>query len=120
MPDNFAAGEMDADLATPPITSETMGARMKISVAHPGEGVHQDLQEPYLMPSVHGRNGSTERTVPGIVQTPLGGMMPGPFAIPPAVVVGMDYRAPVPEEAGPFAIGVGDSFPEGCPIPFGQ
>ena len=113
---SFAAGEEDAVAPAPPI--ETMGARYGIGVAHPGRGAHEPQVEPYLLQPVTGRNGSTERTVPGIVLTPLGGMMPGPFAIPPAVPFIEDYRAPVPNEAGPFTNGIGDGFPEGCPVPF--
>jgi hypothetical protein len=117
--DNFTEGESDADTGAPPI--ETMGARYGINVKLPqtGRGAHEQQTEPYLMPSVHGRNGSLERTVPAIVQTPLGGMMPGPNAIPPAIVVGSGYFAvPEPGEGRPFGAGIGDSYPEGCPVPW--
>src|SRR5665647_465802 len=108
---NFAAGESDADTGAPPI--ETMGARYGISISQPGRGDPNPQVEPYLMPSVQGRNGSMERTVPGIVQTPLGGLMPGPNAIPPAIVVGSGYaQVPEPGEVQPFESGVVDGFPE--------
>lgn len=113
---SFTAGESDADIGAPPV--ETMGARYGIKVSQPGRGAHEQQTEPYLMPSVQGRNGSMERTVPGIVQTPLGGMMPGPFAIAPAIVVGSGYfHVPEPGQARPFDSGVADGYPEGCPVP---
>lgn len=113
---SFTAGESDADTGAPPI--ETMGARYGISVSQPGRGDPNPQVEPYLMPSVQGRNGSTERTVPGIVQTPLGGMMPGPNAIAPAIVVGSGYfHVPEPGQVRPFDFGVQDGYPEGCPVP---
>jgi hypothetical protein len=121
MPDNFTAGETDADMAMPPIaapeSSEMLGARLGVRVAHPGPPSPDPISEPYLMPSVAGRNGSTEKVDPAIVQTPLGGMMPGPNAIAPAVVVGQDYRAPVPDEAHGWGAGIRDGYPEGSPIP---
>lgn len=116
MGDNFTAGEADADTQAPPV--ETIGAHYGISVSNPGRGAHEPQQEPYLMPSVHGRNGSTERVDPAITQTPLGGLMPGPNAIAPAVVVGTDYRAPDHGDVGGFDSGVIDGFPEGCPVPY--
>lgn len=116
----FDVGVQDADDDTPPITSETMGARNQITVARLGRGDHEPLREPYLMPSVHYRNGNMERVDPAITQTPLGGMMPGPFAIPPAVVVGNDWHAPYPEEATEFDMGIEDAWPDGVPIPYGS
>lgn len=119
MSDNFAAGEVDSDQGAPPI--ETMGARYGISEIQPasqGRGEHEPQQEPYLMPSVHGRNGSMERVDPAITLTPLGGMMPGPFAIAPAIPDVSDYRAPVPDEAHPFDEGIVDGYPEGAPFPY--
>lgn len=119
MADNFTSGEADAYGAVgPPITQEEpLGARLSITVAHPGP-ISEPTQEPYLMPSVAGRHGSMEKVSPSIVQTPLGGMVPGPFAIPPATVVGTDYRAPVPDEDAGFFSGITDGYPEGAPIPF--
>lgn len=111
---NFDAGESDSDTAGPPITQEQIGPRMAIKVAHPGPP-SMPTQVPYLMPSVAGRNGSMERVDPSIVQTPLGGMMPGPNAIAPAVMAGQVGAFPVSE--GQFGQGVADSYPEGCPIP---
>lgn len=118
MSDSFSGGESDAAGAGGP-QIETMGAsyRIRAKLPGPGRGEHQQLKEPYLMPPYHGRNGSNERTVPAIVQTPLGGMMPGPNAIPPAIVVGQDYRAPVPNEDGGWHSGIIDAYPEGCPVP---
>ena len=114
MADNFGIGEEDSDLPAPPF--ETQGARYGISVSQPGRGVHEQQVEPYLMPSIHGRNGSLERVDPSIVQTPLGGLMPGPFAIPPAVPAGNIGAFPVSDD-GAFGMGVNDSWPEGSPVP---
>lgn len=115
---SFALGE-DEPQGQP---IETMGARYGIGntkLPQTGRGEHVQQTEPYLMPSVHGRNGSLERVDAGITQTPLGGLMPGPNAIAPAVVVGSGYFAvPEPGEGGPFASGVADGFPEGCPVPY--
>ena len=118
MSDNFTEGEMDSD--APPIASETMGARMHISVNRPSAGVQEHLTEPYLMPTIHSRNGDMEVVMPSIVQTPLGGMMPGPNAIAPAVLGGQVGAFPLPEggvERSEFSMGVSDGFPEGSPVP---
>lgn len=115
MADNFTAGEADADTGAPPI--ETMGARYGVTEAMPGRGAHEPQVEPYLMPSVAGRNGSMERVADSIGLTPLGGMMPGPFAIPPAIVVGSGAW-PVPEDGNEFHAGIADGYYDGCPIPF--
>lgn len=114
---SFTAGESDADSPTPPITREVMGPRcgIRVTQAQSGRGDHQQLVEPYLMPPYHGRNGSNERAAPGITLTPLGGMMPGPNAIAPAVMGGHVGAFPVSE--GEFGQGVSDSYPEGCPVP---
>ena len=113
-PDDFAGGEEDAAGAlAPPI--EAMGARYGISVAQPGRGGHEPLVDSYLMPSVAGRHGSMEKVDPSIVQTPLGGMVPGPDAIAPAVMAGEVGAFPV-RDIG-FGSGVVDGYPEGCPVP---
>jgi hypothetical protein len=114
MADSFVTGEDDAESSAPSI--ETMGARYGIKVSQPGRGDHQDLTEPYLMPSVHGRNGSLEKVDPAITQTPLGGMMPGPYAIAPAVPAG-NVGAFHCNDNGGFGSGVIDGYPEGAPIP---
>jgi hypothetical protein len=116
MADSFAAGEADSNTAGAPITQEVIGPRMKITVAQPGSGAqaHQ-TSEPYLMPTVAGRHGSMERVAASITQTPLGGLMPGPNAIAPAVMAGHVGAFPVSE--GQFGQGVGDGYPEGCPVP---
>lgn len=115
--DNFAAGEADAAGAPGP-RQETMGAMYKITMAMDGRGAHEPLVEPYLMPPYHGRNGSNERTVPAITLTPLGGMMPGPDAIAPAIPSGsVGAFLHQPQETGGFSSGVRDGFPEGCPVP---
>ena len=116
MGDNFNAGEVDADSGAPQI--ETMGARYGISetrFAPAGRG-EPSQPEPYLMPTVHGRNGSTEIVDPAITQTPLGGMMPGPYAIAPAVMAGEVGAFPVSDHGG-FGSGVIDGYPDGVPIP---
>jgi len=115
---DFEIGIQDDDHNAPPISREMLGARNQITVARLGRGAHEPLQEPYLMPSVQYRNGNMERVAPGITQTPLGGMMPGPFAIAPAIVVGNDWHAPYPEEATEFTMGIEDGYPEGVPIPY--
>lgn len=119
MADNFDIGEMDADAGAPPI--ETMGARYGINgvtLPQTGRGGHEQLRDDYLMPTVKGRNGSTERTEPGIVQTPLGGMVPGPNAIAPAIPSGSVGAATfVPNEDRGFGAGVLDGYGEGCPVP---
>lgn len=115
---NFQYGGMESDMGAPPI--ETMGARYGIGVVmpvYPQRGAPGPLVEPYLMPPYHGRNGSNERTVPAIVQTPLGGMVPGP-ALPPPIVHGAVGAAMVPgHEAMEFTMGIGDGWPEGFPVP---
>lgn len=119
MADNFAAGEGDADMGAPPI--ETMGARYgigNVTIPQTGRGDPNPQIDTYLMPPYHGRRGSNERVVPAIVQTPLGGLMPGPNAIAPAIpsgAVGTALHAP--NEDGGFGSGVIDGFPEGCPVP---
>lgn len=116
---NFAAGEADADMGAPPI--ETMGPRYGINgvtLPQTGRGEPGPLVEPYLVPPYHGRHGSNERVTPSIVLTPLGGMMPGPNAIPPAIpsgAVGTALHAPN-EDMG-FGSGVWDAWPEGSPVP---
>jgi hypothetical protein len=113
----FARGESEAyNTGGPTITSETMGAPTGITASRPGPPSPDPLAVPYLMPSVHGRNGSMEKVDPSIVHTPLGGMMPGPFAIAPAVPVN-DFRAPVPDAIHGWDAGVRDGYPEGCPVP---
>jgi hypothetical protein len=114
----FATGEAESmNTAGPSISSETMGASYNVKVANPGPPSPDPLSEPYLMPTVHGRNGSMEKVDPAIVQTPLGGMMPGPLAIAPAIVPPTGWTQPVPDEEHGWYAGVGDSFPEGCPVP---
>jgi hypothetical protein len=117
MADGFLQGEQEAAgaLSPPP---ETMGARYHISVAQPGRGAHEHLSTPpYLVPSVHYRNGNMERVAPSITLTPLGGMMPGPAMPPPQLDI-TDYRQPIPDQAGPFTTGIADAWPEGAPVPF--
>jgi hypothetical protein len=115
--DNFAVGESEADMGGPNITRECMGPRCGISVtmAHSGRGEPAVPLQPYLMPSVAGRHGSMEKVDPAITLTPLGGMVPGPDAIAPAVMAGHVGAFPVSE--GNFGAGVADSYPEGCPVP---
>ena len=108
------------DAVSPPI--ETMGARYGIGVmsVHGGaRGAHQPQQSPYLMPSVKMRNGGTERVADSIGLTPLGGLMPGPNAIAPAVRVGgVGITFPMATgEPVDFHQGVSDSWPEGSPVP---
>lgn len=115
--DTFQEGETGDNPPTPPITSETMGASYGVKAIRPQRGVQEHLSEPYLMPSVHGRNGSLEKVDPAIVHTPLGGMMPGPNAIPPALPIHGVGEFPMPPERGPFGEGVVDGWPEGPPVP---
>ena len=119
MADNFTAGEQDADVIAPPV--ETMGPRFGINgvtLPQTGRGDHEQLVEPYLMPAYHGRHGSNERVDPAITLTPLGGMVPGPNAIAPAIPSGSVGAATfVPNEDRGFGSGVWDAYPEGCPVP---
>lgn len=87
MPDNFAVGETDDDNSAPPI--ETYGARYGINVKLPqtGRGEHNHLSEPYVMPSVQGRNGGYETFLPAAVIAPTDGLNPE-FAINPAIPFG--------------------------------
>ena len=111
---NFGAGEADANTAGASITQEVIKPRLAIKVSRPGPA-SPDVQVPYLMPPVSSRNGSMERAADPITLTPLGGLMPGPYAIPPAVMSGHVGAFPVSE--GEFGQGVQDSYPEGCPVP---
>lgn len=113
---SFGIGEEDADLGAPPI--ETMGARYGIreTMAVPAGRGEPAQPEPYLMPTTHYVDGNMETTVPGIAYTPLGALMPGPFAIPPAVMAGEVGAFPTSDH-GEFGLGVADGFPEGCPVP---
>jgi hypothetical protein len=116
MAGNFEEGQAEAAGAlAPPV--ETMGARYGIKVAQFGRGVHEHLSVPYLLQSVHYRNGNMERVAPAITLTPLGGMMPGPAMPAPQLDI-TDYRKPIPDQAGPFTTGIGDGYPEGAPVPF--
>jgi hypothetical protein len=112
---SFVEGEQDA-AGAPGQPFETQGARYGIQVVRPQRGVQERLTEPYLMPPVAGRNGSTERSAPAITLTPLGGMMPGPLAIAPAVPHGNVGAFPTSDD-GAFGSGVIDSWPEGAPVP---
>jgi hypothetical protein len=119
--DNFTTGEMEADAGGPSVSAqESIGASYKIVTTVPGSrGAHVQQRSDYLMPSVKGRNGSTEKVDPAIVQTPLGGMMPGPNAIAPAIPSGSVGAATfVPNEDKGFGAGVLDGYTEGCPVPF--
>jgi hypothetical protein len=115
---NFQSGEMDSDSLFP--APEIMGPRFGIGVtkvAYPERGYQGYLTEPYLLPPYHGRHGSNERTMPGIVQTPLGGMMPS-MAVPPPVIHGSVGATMIPgHEPMEFTMGIGDGWPEGCPVP---
>jgi hypothetical protein len=119
MPSEFEVGEVEATQGPTPAAPETIGARYGIHEtryrALPEVGLQKHLTEPYLMPTVHGRNGSLEKVDPAIVQTPLGGLMPGPMAIPPAVPAGQVGAFPVKQTT--FGQGVADSWPDGCPVP---
>lgn len=119
MSNGFGAGESDADRPSPPITQETMGPRcgIRVTQAQSGRGEHNAQREPYLLPSVHYVNGNMETVAPKITLTPLGGMVPGPNAIAPALPDVTDYRAPVPDEAHGFDAGITDGYPEGAPVP---
>lgn len=119
MPDNFEAGEVDADSGAPAI--ETMGARYGISETQPvsqGRGGHEHYSEPYLMPKAPTPwNG--EPVVPAIQLTPLGGQMPGPNAIAPALpITGVGTQTAFPcDEDGTFQTGIIDGWPDGVPVP---
>lgn len=117
MSDNFTLGESEADMASPGIAPEMAGPRCGISVTLPqtGRGEPDRPLPPYLMPTVAGRHGSMEKVDPAITLTPLGGMVPGPNAIAPAVMAGEVGAFPVSE--GNFGSGVADAYPEGCPVP---
>lgn len=95
---------------------EALGARYGVSVRHRGPGAPEMLKEPYLMPTYHGRNGSNEVTVPSIVQTPLGGLMPS-MAMPPPQIDGQKGGFPVGEDNGGFSSGVIDGWPDGVAVP---
>jgi hypothetical protein len=76
---------------------------------------------PYLLPSVHYRNGNMERVAPSITLTPLGGLVPGPNAIAPAVPsgnVGAVFSPDPSHERMEFGMGIEDSWPEGSPVPY--
>lgn len=116
--DNFGAGTSGDQVGGPPI--ETMGARYGISetlYAHGvSEGDHVPLRVNNPIQSVAWRNGSMETVAPSITQTPLGGLMPGPDAIAPAVMSGHVGAFPCSDD-GEFKSGVLDGFPEGPPVP---
>jgi hypothetical protein len=113
---NFQYGEMDSQTGSPPF--ETMGAVYSVQAVQQGRGYHDPLISQYMLQSITERNGSTERTVPGIVQTPLGGLMPGPFAVPPAVMAGQVGAAMIPgHETMEFTMGISDGWPDGSPVP---
>lgn len=119
MQSEFEEGAQDWTMPAPPI--EKIGPRYQIrpGVTRPGPTEETDrLSEPYLMPTVHGRNGSMEKVDPAITHTPLGAMMPGPFAIPPAIPSGVLGAQQVYEGAQGFDAGVADAFPEGSPVPY--
>jgi hypothetical protein len=115
---SFGTGEQDADLGAPPI--ETMGARYGIGEtlypAAASEGDHVPLQVDNPIQSVAWRNGSMETVAPSITQTPLGGLMPGPDAIAPAVMAGHVGAFPCSDDGG-FKSGLLDGYPEGPPVP---
>jgi hypothetical protein len=115
---NFVAGESGDDAGGPPI--ETIGARYGIGeTLYPSaasEGDHVPLRVNNPIQSVAWRNGSMETVAPSITQTPLGGLMPGPDAIAPAVMAGHVGAFPCSDEGG-FKSGVLDGFPEGPPVP---
>jgi hypothetical protein len=119
---SFRSGESGDDPAPPPY--ETMGASYGIkamSVHGGGRGEHVPQSVPYLMPQVTMRNGGTERVADAIGLTPLGGLMPGPNAIAPAVPAGQKGALFAPDDAHDsraFDSGVIDGYPEGCPVPF--
>jgi hypothetical protein len=104
MPDNFVQGEADSDALTPP--AETMGARYGISVRRPGVGAPDPQTEPYLMPSVTGRNGGNETFLPAQVQAPIA--LDPEFAISPALPVG-DVGLQMSPSGQPEAFGMGIS-----------
>jgi hypothetical protein len=115
----FSAGESGDN---GPSGQETMGARYGIGVmsVHGGaRGAHEPQTVPYLMPKVTMRNGGTERVADAIGLTPLGGLMPGPNAIAPAVVVGegTTFDSHDPEDNSQFKSGARDAWPEGFPVP---
>lgn len=115
---DFAMGESGDN---GPSGQETMGARYGIGVmqVHGTADGAPTPREPYLMPSVKYRNGGTERVADAIGLTPLGGLMPGPNAIAPAVPHGgVGTQAVWEYEGRPFDSGIIDGFPEGCPIPY--
>lgn len=121
MPGNgFAQGEAEAYNTAGPTENtvgEVLGSRYAINITRPSSrGAHEPQVEPYLLPSVHYRNGNMERVDPAIVHTPLGGMMPGPNAIAPAVMAGHVGAFPCSTD-GEFGQGVMDGWPEGPPVP---
>jgi len=117
---DFTAGE-SGDNAPDPITQEQMGAPTGITASlYPAGAAYGagPQRSAYLMPPYHGRNGSNERCAPGISLTPLGGLMPGPNAIAPAIPSGaVGAYLHEPAEDGGFQSGVIDSWPEGSPVP---
>jgi len=114
--DNFQTGMAEADSGQQ-VPQETEGARYGVVVRRPGPNAGPPLSEPYLMPTVASKNGDMEQVTPAIVHTPLGALLPGPQQIPPVVTAGVDYRQPIPPEAGGFDAGVRDGWPEGSPVP---
>lgn len=114
---DFAVGE-SGDNAPDPITQEQLGAPTGITASlYPAgsAGAHEPQTEPYLMPPSHSGGNVVP---PAIAQTPLGGMMPGPNAIAPAIPSGaVGAFLHQPAEDGGFQSGVIDSYPEGCPVP---
>lgn len=114
MPDSFSAGQSDADTGSPGF--ETMGARYGIKTVRPQRGIQENFTEPYLMPSVAGRNGSMEAVDPQIVHTPLGGIYASSFGAPPPQPDGNVGAFPVSDD-GEFGSGIRDGYPEGSPIP---
>lgn len=119
MSDDFAAGESGDN---GPDGFETMGARYGINVmsVHGGSrGAHEPQVSNYLMPLTTYRNGGTERVADAIGLTPLGGLMPGPNAIAPAIPHGgVGAQHVWSHESRPFDSGVIDGWPEGAPIPY--
>jgi hypothetical protein len=117
--ETFEQGQSEADRGGPVIAQETLGAPTGITARRPNRPVVQ-LSEPYLMPPITRRTSAGElRDNPGIVHTPLGGLMPGPNAIAPALPVhgvGAAQAFDCNEDGG-FKSGVIDAWPEGPPVP---
>lgn len=112
----FAQGEAEA-FHPQAVAEETMGASFRIKTTRPGSGVQEPQIVSNPIQSVHFRNGNMETVTPSIVNTPLGALMPGPDAIAPAVVVDPHWGQPMPAAGHGFDVGIGDGYPEGCPVP---